>query len=137
MNGTTKLSPGASTAWNRPRRSTTHARCCGTTRIALTTPIRTTMKIANVTSEYPDGIGSSPDCGERRLLTDAMSRPLGAEHERRAAGRHNVHRVAPRRLRARELAVPARAAIDDARGAIGLPRFDAYALADVEARELG
>ncbi len=65
------------------------------------------------------------------------SRPLGAEHERRAARRHNVHRVAPRRLRACELAVPSRAAIDDARGAVRLPRFDAHALADVEPRELG
>lgn len=31
MPGTRKFSPGSSTEWNLPKRSTTHANCCGTT----------------------------------------------------------------------------------------------------------
>jgi hypothetical protein len=52
-NGQMMLSPGSSTAWKRPSRSTTHARCCGTTRIALITTIRPTRNRTNVTSEKP------------------------------------------------------------------------------------
>src|SRR6185437_14463835 len=53
MNGSTKLSPGASTAWNRPSRSITSACCCGTMRIVWMMTMIATMNSASVTAEDP------------------------------------------------------------------------------------
>src|SRR5438445_10318704 len=123
--GMTKFKPGARTAWNRPRRSTTSACCCGTTLIAWMTTMTATMKSASVTIDEPI------------MATDSKLVALGAvltavrENQHRAARGDDVHGF---RLRSagRKLGVPGTAAIGDPRSASRAPGLDADPLTDVE-----
>jgi hypothetical protein len=65
-NGMMMFSPGSRTSWNRPRRSTTHACCCGTTRTPSTTNAMTKARIA-----IPIANGPTP-C-QANAATETMS----------------------------------------------------------------
>src|SRR5688500_18684494 len=132
----TKLSPGCSTAWKRPSRSTTHACCCGTTRIALMTTINATMNSTIVTAEEP--IPMSNPCVDmlNAGVTKRCSGRAVGDDERRAPHADDHHRIAARHVGACRLGLPQRASIRDAGGAVRVPRLDAYRLADVERRIL-
>src|SRR5438105_2330249 len=123
------FSPGSSTAWKRPTRSTTQARCCGTTRIALMTTIRATMKKTSVSSEKPLIMNKSLGM-EGVVLRSGGT--LGCQEERRAARADDVHGALAPAARMRELGAPLRAPVGDARGAVLVPYLDLDALAHVQ-----
>src|SRR5947199_2105397 len=78
-NGTTIDSPGSSTRWNRPSRSTTPARACGTIRIARITTSRTTTAIASRTITPADMgylLVGCPRCGPLRSRMTSGDRSL-------------------------------------------------------------
>jgi len=56
------------------------------------------------------------------------------QHERRSARVDDVHRLRARHPARCELGVPVRAAIDDPRGAVGIPLVDAHRLSAIERR---
>jgi len=102
-----------------PRRSTTHACCCGTTRIGIDHDDERAMKSANVTMAEPftgtwqivrrkvDALRKA-DARWRRLT------PAIGDEQRRTARADEVHGVRRKHAGCRELCVPLRAAVIDA-----------------------
>src|ERR1700760_1021468 len=114
------LGPGGSTAWNLPRRSTTHAFCCGTTLS------RRYRKMIAATIRMRARTWNSMRCVLDRRCSGAPQREFVVadfgDHVR--AGRGGaVADVAD---------VPRRPAVRHARGAVGVPAVDLHLLADVE-----
>src|SRR5437867_12343581 len=124
--GTTKLSPGSSTAWNLPQRSMTSACCCGTTRMVWTMMMIATMNSASVTREEPMSMSISRASGG--------GGPAVGENQHRSARSGDVHGLGLLGVGCRELGVPGRAAIAHSRRAVRSPALDANHLADVERR---
>src|SRR5438128_6796673 len=129
-NGMTKFNPGASTAWKRPRRSTTSACCCGTTRIAWMTTITATMNSASVTIDDPIIVADSM---LEALGSDLrLAGPAIGENEHRAARANDVHGLGLRCRRGCKLGIPCAAPVCDARRAARAPALNADHLSDIE-----
>src|ERR1700686_3784475 len=96
MNGIRMLAPGGSTAWNLPRRSTTHAFCCGTTftrryrnTIAATIRIRARAWYSmGASSGAPQREFVVADFGDHVRAGHGRAVPDVAHVPRRAAIRH-------------------------------------------------
>src|SRR5204862_1967099 len=86
-----------------------------------------TMNSRKAKTDDPSNRAGSGSFGELRILRTTIR-----EDEGRAACRHDVHRHGATRIRVRELRVPLRAAILDARGAVGIPSVDTYRLTAIE-----
>src|SRR5437763_33609 len=101
MNGTRRWNPALSVPENLPRRSITHACCCGTTRairemriIAKTTTTTATIKVpnmrvllgscANVQRQTDYAIDDTFLAARQRRRADIASAPRGAAHLRAA-----------------------------------------------------
>src|SRR3954467_13541147 len=153
-----RLSPGSSTTWKRPKRSTTTANCCGTMRTpsitnAMTAPRNRihpengrngwTMKAptasATTTISLPN-IEVPPFCAN--ALASAAARSGGAlrgDLERIAMGIHDVeHASGLERLGPIDARIPARAAVADAGKPLGRidPLLEAGRHAGVDGRHL-
>src|SRR5271169_1991363 len=126
--GTTKLSPGSSTAWNLPQRSITSACCCGTTRMVLMMTMMATINSASVTIEEPMRTSI--------VLAFHGGRSAGGKNEHRTTGCRDVHGFGLRCIRRCEFCVPGRATVADPRRAAGAPALHVHHLPHIEARLL-
>src|SRR3954471_22385161 len=122
-----RLSPGSSTPWNRPRRSTTQALCCGTiltpsiTNATITPMTRTQGQNRDnsgtmaTTTAKPIAIASFQNMVEPPPLVKNLCPSGGAildDFERVAIGREHVYRhPGLERFQALDSGIPARAAV--------------------------
>src|SRR5258706_13320447 len=147
-NGTIRFRPGSSTLWNLPRRSTTHAFCCGMMRTPskMNTTTMATRNVAMVARALCVSHAAAIARMTAMMVFQNMRLPpvlfaflagrRGGDHQGVAFLRFDVERAARRRALggAREARVPRRAAILHARNARAFvhPAFEHHGLAAVE-----